>query len=146
MKVILLQDVKGIGKRGTIKEVSDGYARNSLLPKKLAEIATPGSARRVEEIQKKQAETEKMLLGKQQEAAKNLNGQEIVISAKEKNGKLFGSIHAKDIAGRLKEDGFSIEEKQIILPNQIKELGEYKVELNFGHNIKSSIIVSVRGI
>lgn len=146
MKVILLQDVKGIGKRGTIKEVSDGYARNSLLPKKLAEIATPGSARRVEDIQKKQVETEKIVLGKIQEMAKSLNGQEIIISVKETNGKLFGAIHTKDVASKLKEAGFSVDEKCIILVNQIKEVGEYKVELNFGHNIKANIKVSIRGI
>lgn len=145
MKVILLQDIKNIGKKGTIKEVSDGYARNFLFPKKLAEIAMLGSIKKVEEMQKKQLETEKMMQDKLKEMAKKISGQEFLIQAKDKDGKLFGSINAKDIANKLKEKNIEVEAKNIILPHPIKEVGEYSIELNLGDNIKSKIKVVVEG-
>jgi large subunit ribosomal protein L9 len=145
MKVILLQDVKSIGKKGAIKEVSDGYARNFLFPKKLAETATAGSVKKVVVIQQKQAELEKAEIDKLQKLATAITKKEIIISVKEKNGKLFGSVHIKDIAEKLREAGFVIEEKFIILAHPIKELGEYDIALNFGHNIKASIKITVKG-
>jgi len=144
MKVILLQDVKSIGKRGAIKEVSDGYARNFLFPKKLAEVAMPGSIKKIEDIQKKQLETENIMLNKLKETAKEINGQEFVIEAKDKDGKLFGSINAKDILVKLKEKNLPVEAKNIVLPHQIKEVGEYAIGLDFGHNIKASVKVVIK--
>ena len=133
MKVILLQDIKNIGKKGTIKEVSDGYARNFLFPKKLAQIAVADSIKKVEEMQKKQM-------------AKTISGQEFLIQAKDKDGKLFGSINAKDIANKLKEKNIEAEAKNIILSHPIKEVGGYSVELDLGNNIKAKIKVIVEGI
>jgi large subunit ribosomal protein L9 len=95
MKVILLQDIKNIGRQGDIKDVSDGYARNFLLPKKLAEIATPEATQKVETIKAQQAEVQKADLEKTQALAESLQGREVLIQAKEKDGKLFGSINAK---------------------------------------------------
>lgn len=144
MKVILLQDVKNIGKRGAIKEVSNGYARNFLFPKKLAEIAMPGSIKKIEDMQKKQIETENIMLEKLRGVAKGIDGQEFVIEAKDKDGKLFGSINAKDILNKLKERDLPVEAKNIVLPHQIKEVGEYVIGLDFGHNIKASVKVVIR--
>ena len=146
MKVILLQDIKNIGKKGTIKEVSDGYARNFLFPKKLAQIAVADSIKKVEEMQKKQLETEKMMQDKLKEMAKTISGQEFLIQAKDKDGKLFGSITAKDIANKLKEKNIEAEAKNIILSHPIKEVGGYSVELDLGNNIKAKIKVIVEGI
>lgn len=143
MKVILLQDVKNIGKSGDIKEVSDGYARNFLLPKKLAEVATPEATKKVEIMKAQEAEVQQADLEKTQALAESLQGRDIVISAKEKDGKLFGSINTKTIAKELKKENLEIDEKSIILPEAIKEIGEYEVKIELDHGIEASILVIV---
>jgi len=143
MKVILLQDVKGLGKAGDIKEVAEGYARNFLFVKKMAEIATDSGIKRVESLRGKQAEKEKLDLEKTQELASRLEGAAVTIVAKEKDGKLFGSIQAKDIAKELKKQGFAVSEKDIRMENPIKEMGEYEIAIGLGHNIESAVSVIV---
>lgn len=143
MKIILLQDVKNLGKRGDIKEVSEGYARNFLFVKKLAEIATNSGLKKVDVIKKKQAEKEQLDLEKTQELASRLDGMAVVILVKEKNGKLFGSIHAKDIVKELKKENIIISEKAIILQDPLKEIGDYEVKIELEHNIEAVINVSV---
>lgn len=143
MKVILLQDVKNIGKAGDIKEVSDGYARNFLLPKKLAEMATPASTQKVEMLKQKQVEMEQTDLEKTQALAESLQGREIVITAKEKDGKLFGSITAKAIAKELKKENLNIEDRLISLPEPIREVGDYDVRVELPHGIETSIHIIV---
>jgi large subunit ribosomal protein L9 len=145
MKVIFFQDVKGIGKAGDIKNVSDGYARNFLLPKKLAEIANASSLQKVELLKKKQTEAEQAELEKTQKLAETLQGHEIVITAKEKDGKLFGSINAKAIAKELKKENLLIDDKLIILPEAIKETGDYDVKVELPHGIEASIHIVVEG-
>jgi large subunit ribosomal protein L9 len=143
MKIILLQDVKNLGKNGDIKEVSEGYARNFLFVKKLAEIATNSGLKKVDVIKKKQVEKEQLDLEKTQELAARLEGSAIMILVKEKNGKLFGSIHAKDIVKELKKENIIIPTKAIILKNPIKEVGDYEVKIELEHNIEAIISVSV---
>ncbi|MFA6383055.1 MAG: 50S ribosomal protein L9 [Parcubacteria group bacterium] len=143
MRVILLQDVNNIGKQGDIKDVSDGYARNFLLPKKLAEIATPETMRKAEIMKAKQAEVQQADLQKIQALAESLQGREVVIQAKEKDGKLFGSINAKAIAKEMKKDNLDINDKSIILPEPIKEIGEYEVKISLDHGIEASLLVIV---
>ena len=116
MKVLLLQDVKGQGKKGEIINVSDGYANNFLLKKGLGKIATADTINSVNihtqaVAKQKQAEKEAAIaLGKQ------LNGKEVTISAtKGANGKMFGSITSKEIADALTKLGFTIDKKQIVL-------------------------------
>lgn len=143
MKVILFKDVSGIGKAGDIKNVSDGYARNFLLPKKLAEVATDASLQKASLLKKKQQEAEQADLEKIQKLAEELQGREVVIVAKEKDGKLFGSINAKAIAKELKKGNLNIEEKSILLPEPIKEVGDYDVQIELSHGIEASIHVTV---
>ena len=143
MKIILLQDIKGLGKRGDIKEVAEGYARNFLFGKKLAEMATNGGVKKVEVIKMKQAEKEQMDLEKTQELASQLEGRAITINAKEKNGKLFGAVHIKDLVKELKSESIVIPESAIILDSPIKELGEYEVRIELDHGIETSIMVLV---
>ncbi|HCP08231.1 MAG TPA: 50S ribosomal protein L9 [Candidatus Moranbacteria bacterium] len=143
MKVILLQDVKGIGRKGDIKEVSDGYARNFLMPRKLVEMATDSSVKKVEVIKKKEAEMVQADLAKTQELADKLQGREIIIVAKEKDGKLFGSINAKAIAKELKKENFQINDKKIVLPEPIKEIGEHEIKIELEHGIEATIHVVV---
>ena len=145
MKVILLQDVKGLGKKGDLKEVAEGYGRNFLLARKLAEIATDGSIRKVTDIKNKQAEKNQLDLERTQELAESIEGRSVTIICKEKNGKLFGSVQAKDIASALKKEGIIVPEKSIFIENSIKETGEYEVAVKLDHAIETSVAVIVEG-
>lgn len=145
MKVILTQDVKGLGKKDDIKEVKDGYAHNFLLKNKLAVIAT-GFANEKLLIEKKQREA---LLKKELFAAKEIKQkielEKVVISAKvgEAN-KIFGTISAKQITEELKNKGYSIDKKNIEIPHHINKIGEYqvKIHLNQGVMAKLNILIT----
>jgi large subunit ribosomal protein L9 len=138
MQIILLQDVKNIGKKGEIKNVSDGFARNFLLNKKLAAIANPTA---ITQIKIEEEKNKKQQLAKMQEIKKlaaDLDGKRIIIKARAKKGKLFGSITAKDIAAEIKKTGINISEKSIQFEH-IKELGEKNVKFNFDLGITAKI-------
>ena len=129
MKVILKQDVKGSGKKGEIINVSDGYARNFLFPKGLAEVASNLAVNSL--MGQKNAEDFKK--NTEKEAAKALAKQlkELTVELKIKageNGKLFGSITSKEIAEEMHNKGFNIDKKKIVLESPIKSLGQYKLE------------------
>ena len=144
MRIILLQDVENLGKKYDVKEVASGYARNFLIPKGLAKIATKENLKWLEnqkEIEVKKAEEE---LKKVQEIATNIDGQEIIISVKVgEEGQLFESITSQKIYEKLKELGFEIKKSQIDLPEPIKELGEYPVKIKFEHNLEAEIKIIV---
>ena len=145
MKVILLKDVKNIGKAGELKNVNDGYARNFLLPKGMVDMATEGVLKRVERVkatEKKQlVETEKEM----KELAKKIKGKKIVIKTKEKDGKLFGSINGKEIAKELLKLDPRITEKMFSVDAPIKEIGEKEISLELYSDINVKVIVSVEG-
>lgn len=143
MKIVLLQDVKNIGRKGDIKEVSEGHARNFLLPKKLAEIATEAAVKNAEESKRKQEQEKAAGLKSLRESAEKIRGREIIIKSKEKGGKLFGSINRKMIAEELARNNFTAAESSIFLKNPIKAVGEYKTEIDFGQGIKSNFILKV---
>jgi len=146
MRVILLQDVEKLGKKYDVKEVSDGYARNFLFPKGLVKPATEENLKWLEtqkEIEAKRAEEE---LKKIQEFATNIDGQEIIIPVKigeEEQQQLFESITAQKIYEKLKELGFEVKKTQIVLPEPIKELGEFPIKIKFDHNLEAEIKVIV---
>ena len=146
MRVILLQDVEKLGKKYDVKEVSDGYARNFLFPKGLVKPATEENLKWLEtqkEIEAKRAEEE---LKKIQEFATNIDGQEIIIPVKigeEEQQQLFESITAQKIYEKLKELGFEVKKTQIVLPEPIKELGEFPVKIKFEQNLEAEIKVIV---
>lgn len=143
MKVVLIQDIKNIGVKGDIKEVSGGYARNFLLPRKLAAPATESVVKQALDAKAKQLEAEKIEQEKTKELAKIVAGKRIVIKAKAKKGKLFGSITAKSVAQELKKEKIEISEKSIILENPIRELGEYEIKIQLDHGIKSSLMLAI---
>jgi len=145
MKVILLSDVKGLGKAGDIKEVKDGYARNFLLPRKLAVLATPEA---VKEFEAKKAEEEARIKAEIEEINKikeALESKKLVIKHRlGANGQLIGAVTNKEIAEKLKEAGFDIEKKQIE-HTSIKAPGEYTVDIKFHHGIHAKLPVVVEG-
>ena len=147
MKLILQQDVKGQGKKGDIVNVSDGYARNFLLPRNLAIEASEANLNTLN--QKKQAEKNKK--DKEVSGAKELAFKisEVTVTLKSKagdNGKLFGSITSKDIAeGLKKQHNISIDKRKIILEDAIKSLGSLEVEVKLFEGIGSKLKVKVIG-
>jgi large subunit ribosomal protein L9 len=144
MKVVLLQDIDKVGKKFEIKEVADGFAKNHLFPKKMAQIATENALAWAETQREIAAKTIEKELQEMQAKASSIDGQEIAInvSVGEQN-QLFESITAQKIADKLKEIGFELDKKQISLEGPIKELGEYPVKINFPHNLEAEIKVTI---
>ncbi len=144
MKVVLLQDIKGLGKKYDIKDVSDGYARNFLIPKKLAEAATGAALKRVADLKSKmEAEREKLVAELKAEAEK-IKSKKIVFKMKTgEKGEVFGSVTARDIKDELEKLG--VFHATPVLSKPIKTLGETKVEINFGEGVKATIEVVVEG-
>ena len=145
MQIILLQDVKNVGKKGQIKNVPDGFARNFLLAKKLAAAATESAISQTkfeEEKKNQQLLSEKQTI---QKLADDLNGKKFIIKARAKDGKLFGSITAKEIVSEIKKSGYEIPEKSI-QTDHIKELGEKRIKISLNFDIKTEIIVALEEI
>ncbi|MBQ9782185.1 MAG: 50S ribosomal protein L9 [Clostridia bacterium] len=144
MKVILLKDVKGTGKCGEVLEVSDGYARNFLIKKGLAEEATAVKINSLN-IKNKSLEFHKNEEIKAlKEQANNLKGKKITLKIKcGENGKIFGSITSKEIADAVNELGFSVDKKKVLLKDPIKNLGLYTVEIKFLPDVSAKISVEV---
>jgi len=145
MKVILQADVKGHGKKGEMKEVSDGYARNYLIPRGLAVEATNDSINAMklkEKARLKQLEADK---AQARETAKQLEGVLVTISAKAGGaGRLFGSITSKEISEELsRQHGISIEKNKIVQPDPIKSFGNYTLKCKLGHEISGNLNVLV---
>lgn len=144
MRVILLQDVKDLGKKGDIKNVSDGFARNFLLPKKLVKIATRGAMLELKNIKKTQETKATKDLKKTEKTVSALDGYELVFKEKQKKvGKLYAALTSTKIASALKKAGFNVSKNNIKLEESIKELGEYDVHLEFNHNLEAKIKVII---
>ena len=144
MKVILLETVRGSGKAGEVVNVSDGYARNLLIPKGLAQEATPQNMARLKKTQERIAKK----LAEDRESAEKLAGilanTQVDIKAKAgENGKVFGSVTSKDIADALNAQGFEIDKKKIKLDAPIKELGVTQVEIKLFNEISGKVKVNV---
>ena len=144
MKVILLQDVKKLGKKGDVIEASDGYARNFLFPRKLAEEATANAlhvvnAKKENERKKKLAELEAA-----QKLASELKGKEVIINAKAgENGRLFGAITNKDIAEVINNTfNLSIDKKKIVM-DTIKVAGGYEIEVKLYPEVSTKMKVII---
>ncbi len=144
MKVILLKDVEKLGKKGEVKEVSDGYARNFLIPEELAVMANKDELAKAEEQQEIEAQKAEQELVVSQGLASKLDGLELEISAKiGEEGKLFGAINEGKIVEKLKEQGIEINKDYIKLESPIKEIGEYEVSIQLPHNLEAGIKIIV---
>lgn len=144
MKVILLQDVEKLGKKFEVKEVADGFAKNHLFPKKMAQPATKNAlvwAQTQREIAAKNEEKELIEIQKKVSA---LDGREFVMKVKTgEKDQLFESVNSSKIAELLKENGIDADKKQIDLKEPIKELGDWRVKINFPHNLEAEIKITV---
>ncbi len=144
MKVILLQDVKGQGKKGEVVDVNEGYARNFLIKKGLAEIAT---ASKLNDLTQKKAAADyhKAEEVKATKAlAAEIKGKSFIVKIKAgQNGKVFGSVTGANIADALQAAGYDVDKKKVVLPQPIKTLGTYDVDLKLMEGISSKIAVVV---
>ena len=148
MKVIFLQDVKGKGKKGQMAEISDGYARNFLLPKKLAMEATPDAINTMKMNDKAAAEKAAKERAEAVEVSKKLREMTLVVTAKGGGaGKLFGSVTSQEIADALKaKSGIVIDKRKIVLSDPIKNVGTYTVQCKLGYEITAPLTVKIEEI
>ena len=145
MKVILKADVKGSGKKGDILEVSDGYAKNFLLKKGLAEIATSSGINEINQRKNADEFHKAESIKAQKELAAKLNGVTVPVSIRAgENGKVFGSVTTEKIASALSELGYEVDKKRIVTKEPIKNVGDYEAEVKFieGVSAKIKIVVS----
>ncbi len=145
MKVVFLQDVANVARAGEIKKVADGYARNFLIPKKLALLASPGITKAVEAQLKKQARSQAQTEAELLELANQLDGKEVSLTAKVgAEDRLYGSITAADIAAELEHTtGFTVDKRKIELDEPIRQVGSYEVAIRLGKDIVPKIKVTV---
>lgn len=145
MIVILLKDVKGLGKAGDVVKVSDGYARNMLIPKGTATEATEGNVRNLEKQKAIQAENKKKELAEANALAEKLKDLKVVITTKSgEGGKLFGSITSKDIADALSsQHKIDIDKRKFLLDNPIKHVGNFEVEIKIYPEVIAKLNVTV---
>jgi len=146
MKVIFLQDVKGKGKKGQMAEISDGYARNYLLPKKLAMEATPDAINTMRMNDKAAAEKAAKERAEALETSKKPREMTVVVTAKGGGaGKLFGSVTNQEIADALKaQSGIVIDKRKIVLSDTIKTVGTYTVQCKLGYEIVAPLTVKIQ--
>lgn len=147
MKIILLQDVKGQGKKGEIKEVNDGYARNFLIKKGLAEEATATKVNELNQKKSSEAFHKKEEVKAMTALAAELKGKKFKLSVKVgQTGKTFGSVTAQDVADSMKTAGYDVDKKKIVITSPIKQVGEFEVDIKLLEGISTKIIVCVEGI
>jgi|SRR5579883_1395773 len=144
MKVILRSDVVKVGRAGDIKDVSDGFGRNFLLPKKLATLATPAALKVWERGKEKRAKALADQIAVTKQLAEKINGVSLSFSRPAgAEGKLFGSVGKSDIVKSLKTCGFDVDKNVVALETSIKKTGEHEVELRLLPEVSAKIKVTV---
>ncbi|MGH2562563.1 MAG: 50S ribosomal protein L9, partial [Thermomicrobiales bacterium] len=148
MKIILRQDVEKLGEAGAVKTVSDGFARNYLIPKGLAILATPGELKVVEHNQKVQDRKIERQEQAQRSLADRIEGQKLTFNARAgQEGRLFGSVTVSDIAERLsKIVGQEIDRRKVVLDEPIRATGEHSVAVHLVGRLRPHVTVIVEGI
>ena len=145
MKVILLQDVKGKGKKGQMIDVSDGYARNYMLPRKLAVEATADAVNTMRMNDKAAAEKAAKERAEALETSKKLREMTLTVTAKGGGaGRLFGSVTNQEIADALKANtGIAVDKRKIVIADPIKNVGTYTVQCKLGYEITAPLTVKI---
>jgi len=144
-EVLLLSDVENLGKAGDVVKVKDGYARNYLLPHDLAAPVSPGALRRLDKLRKAREELARIQLAEAKDKAAKLGKMSVTIREKSVDGtRLYGAVHAADIVKAIEADGkISLDKSQVILPEPLKELGTFDVEIKLNPDVSCTIKVWV---
>ena len=147
MKVILLQDIRGTGKKGQVIEASDGFARNYLIPKKLAAEATGANMAILRQQQESAQHKQDVARQEAEKMAKRLEGAAVTVEMKVgKDGKPFGSVGSKELSDALAaQHGITVDKKKIVLPNQIKALGDYQADVRLFAGVSAVVKFTVQG-
>jgi large subunit ribosomal protein L9 len=147
MKLILQQEVKGLGKKDAIVEVSEGYARNFLLPKKLALPATESTVKQIKDQKAAQARREQQAMDEARMLASQLSKVSVTISVKTgEGGKLFGSVTGKDVAEAIeRQHGLAIDKRKVELKDSVKSIGTYNATVRIHPEISAQVSVNVVG-
>jgi large subunit ribosomal protein L9 len=144
MEVILREDIEKLGTRGQMVKVAPGYARNFLLPKRLAVAASAANKKIVEQERQAHLRKEAKLKVDAEDLSKMLTGVSVTISQKAgENDQLFGSVTAKDVAEALAAKNYTIDRRKIVLDDPIRQLGEFKVQVKLHHEVSAEITVVV---
>ena len=144
MKVILTEEIRGLGTRGDVVTVKDGYARNFLLPKNLAREATPGNLKQIEHERRKWALLAQQEKDAAQKAADSVKGIKVSVTKRVgEHGQLFGSVTANEIADALEAKGVNVDKRRIELAHPIKTLGVHDVEVRLHKDVTAPIQVEV---
>lgn len=144
MKVLLCEDVESLGWYGDVVEVKEGYARNYLLPQRVATIPSESKIKAMAEEKAKRTEQRNIAMERLKKIAEKVEGAEAVIAAKvNEQGNLFGSITENQIAENLRQQGFEIADKFIRLDHHIKEAGQFNVRIKFAADITATVKVTV---
>ena len=147
MKVILLSDVKGLGKANDVVDVNDGYARNFLLKKKLAKESTASNLNEVKLKKGAQAEHERRALEAAKNLASDLGGKSFTLKVKAgEGGKLYGAVTSADVSEELKKNGYSIEKKQVVINTAIKSIGTTGVRIKLHPQVSCEININVEAL
>jgi len=145
MQIILQEDVEKLGNRGEVVEVAEGYARNFLLPRKLALEASPGNMKRLEKMRAAFAKKAAVEVADAQRLAELLAGVSLEISRKSgENDQLFGSVTSADVADALAAKGYTIDKRKIQLAEPIKSIGHFEVPIKLHREVTASVKLAVK--
>ena len=145
MKVILMTDVPALGQRGETRDVANGYARNFLLPRKLAVPATPANLKNVEHLKRQRAREEERALETAKATAERIEGLTLAVTARaSEDGRLYGSVSAQDVVEFLERHKISVEKRRVAMDEPIKAVGDYKVLVRLHGDVTAALTVTVK--
>jgi len=144
MKVILMTDVPALGHRGETRDVANGYARNFLLPRKLAVLATPANLKNVEHLKRQRQKEEDRALAAARATATKIDALTLTVTARaSEDGRLYGSVSAQDVIEFLERHQVSVEKRRVQLEEAIKAVGDYQVPIRLHGDVTATLTVSV---
>ena len=144
MKVILMTDVPALGHRGETRDVANGYARNFLLPRKLAVLATPANLKNVEHLKRQRQKEEDRALEAAKATAAKIEALTLAVTARaSEDGRLYGSVSAQDVIEFLERHQVSVEKRRVHLEEAIKAVGDYQVPVRLHGDVTATLTVSV---
>jgi large subunit ribosomal protein L9 len=144
MKIILMEDVPALGRRGELREVKTGYARNFLLPKRLAVEATPTNLQNLEHLKRQRERAEQHARAEAETVAARIAGLTLTVTTRASDdGRLYGSVTAQDVVQFLEGEKLAVEKRRVTLDEPIKALGEYQVPIRLHHDVTATLRIVV---